>query len=110
MTDPDQNTYALREAAYFLWEREGRPEGRAQDHWVQALTETSGNRPHRSDDPMEDEEKSPGRTPGRQYARPADEGRARRMTATAGDQPAALVLRMRHGKARPPVGLHPGRR
>lgn len=25
-----------REGAYFLWEDEGRPEGRAQDHWLRA--------------------------------------------------------------------------
>ena len=25
--------------AYHIWEREGRPEGRAEDHWEQALTE-----------------------------------------------------------------------
>jgi hypothetical protein len=29
---------ALRECAYFLWEHEGRPEGRAFAHWEQALT------------------------------------------------------------------------
>ena len=27
---------ATREAAYFLWEREGRPEGKALDHWLRA--------------------------------------------------------------------------
>ena len=27
----------LRDAAYFLWEHEGRPEGRALDHWLQAV-------------------------------------------------------------------------
>ena len=25
-----------RKAAYFLWESEGRPEGRALDHWLRA--------------------------------------------------------------------------
>jgi hypothetical protein len=39
---------AVRERAYFLWEREGCPEGRALDHWHQALTEEPGT---------EDEEK-----------------------------------------------------
>jgi hypothetical protein len=28
--------HALREAAYYLWENEGRPEGREQDHWYRA--------------------------------------------------------------------------
>jgi hypothetical protein len=27
---------ALQDAAYYLWEHEGRPEGRALDHWLQA--------------------------------------------------------------------------
>ncbi|MGE4047223.1 MAG: DUF2934 domain-containing protein [Acetobacteraceae bacterium] len=30
---------AIRERAYFLWEEEGRPEGRALDHWQQASGE-----------------------------------------------------------------------
>jgi hypothetical protein len=25
----------IRDAAYYLWEQEGRPEGRALDHWLQ---------------------------------------------------------------------------
>jgi hypothetical protein len=32
----------VREAAYFIWEREGRPEGCAPDHWARALTEARG--------------------------------------------------------------------
>jgi hypothetical protein len=27
---------SLRDAAYYLWEHEGRPDGRALDHWLQA--------------------------------------------------------------------------
>jgi hypothetical protein len=43
MSDPDQNTeQSLRDAAYFIWERDGRPEGRARDHWERAVIETSG--------------------------------------------------------------------
>jgi hypothetical protein len=30
---------AVRERAYFIWEREGRPSGRAYDHWVAATIE-----------------------------------------------------------------------
>ena len=30
---------AVRERAYFLWEKEGRPEGRALDHWHRAAAE-----------------------------------------------------------------------
>ena len=32
----------IRERAYELWEREGRPHGRDMDHWVQAERETQG--------------------------------------------------------------------
>jgi hypothetical protein len=39
---------AVRERAYLLWEQEGRPVGRALDHWRQAVSEEHG---------MEDEEK-----------------------------------------------------
>lgn len=28
---------SVRATAYFLWEKEGRPEGREQDYWFQAL-------------------------------------------------------------------------
>ena len=34
--DPEQ---AIREAAYSIWEREGRPEGRADEHWYRAVAE-----------------------------------------------------------------------
>lgn len=30
------NDRMIRERAYYIWEREGRPDGRAQDHWLQA--------------------------------------------------------------------------
>ena len=48
MSDED-----VREAAYFIWEREGRPEGRALDHWARALTEVRGT----DDKPLGEEEK-----------------------------------------------------
>jgi len=50
--DVDQEQ-AVRETAYFLWEREGCPEGRALDHWQRAMTEQWG----RDGEMMEDEEK-----------------------------------------------------
>jgi hypothetical protein len=31
----------IRERAYQLWEREGRPEGRDFDHWTRAVAEVS---------------------------------------------------------------------
>lgn len=33
--DPDRDT-RIRQRAYFLWLAEGRPEGRAAEHWRQA--------------------------------------------------------------------------
>ncbi|HLN25429.1 MAG TPA: DUF2934 domain-containing protein [Patescibacteria group bacterium] len=31
----------IRQRAFEIWEAEGRPEGREQDHWLQAQTEIS---------------------------------------------------------------------
>ena len=33
------NDDLVRERAYFIWEREGRPEGREQEHWQAAVRE-----------------------------------------------------------------------
>jgi hypothetical protein len=58
MPDPARNEeQAIRERAYFIWEREGRPEGRAQDHWNHATIEIAGETNGRDDGPIEDEEK-----------------------------------------------------
>lgn len=58
MPDPDRDPeYAIRETAYFIWEREGQPEGRAQDHWWRAIIETAGGQRLPDDEPVEDEEK-----------------------------------------------------
>jgi Protein of unknown function (DUF2934) len=58
MPDPDRTAEGvIREAAYFIWEREGRPAGRALDHWVHAIIETRGDERRRDDEPLEDEEK-----------------------------------------------------
>ena len=38
--DPWRNTdfeQAVRETAYFLWEQDGRPNGREQEYWFRAL-------------------------------------------------------------------------
>ena len=48
---------AIRERAYLIWEREGRPQGRSEDHWQHAITEHAGDASGQDDDPMEDEEK-----------------------------------------------------
>ena len=36
MSDRTSWEKTIREAAYQLWEQEGRPEGRAMDHWLEA--------------------------------------------------------------------------
>lgn len=47
----------LRDRAYFIWEREGRPEGRAFDHWVRAVREAFRAGPAQDEDPIPEEEK-----------------------------------------------------
>ena len=38
MPEPDRSgEQVIRETAYFIWEREGRPDGRAYEHWMRAL-------------------------------------------------------------------------
>jgi Protein of unknown function (DUF2934) len=37
--DPAAREQAIRERAYAIWEEEGRPDGRDQDHWLRAEAE-----------------------------------------------------------------------
>ncbi len=39
MTMTNFNEEQVRERAYYIWEREGRPEGKQADHWQVALRE-----------------------------------------------------------------------
>ena len=39
-TAPLDREQRIRERAHALWEREGRPEGRQEEHWAQACRET----------------------------------------------------------------------
>jgi len=56
MHKPDRSQeHAIREVAYFIWEREGRPEGRAQDHWERAVADWSAAEGGRSDEHMDDD-------------------------------------------------------
>jgi hypothetical protein len=57
MPDPDHTAeQVIRETAYFIWEREGRPDGRAESHWQRAAADYASQRaPH--DEPLDDEEK-----------------------------------------------------
>lgn len=38
MADTD-NVQALKDRAYHIWEQEGRPDGRADEHWARAVHE-----------------------------------------------------------------------
>jgi hypothetical protein len=48
-----ESEHAIRERAYFMWERDGRPNGRAYEHWVSACAEER----ERLNEQMYDEEK-----------------------------------------------------
>jgi hypothetical protein len=52
-----QKEQSVRDRAYFIWEQEGRPDGRAYDHWDRAIREASGPELQPHDDSMLDEEK-----------------------------------------------------
>lgn len=45
----DQYLEAVRFRAYQIWDREGRPHGRDQDHWELALKELGMDEPGRDD-------------------------------------------------------------
>ena len=65
--DPDFNDPALEEAirltAYFLWENDGRPEGRAEEYWRRArekhLSERTYDRWLEENAPASDNQESP---------------------------------------------------
>ena len=58
MPEPDPNSEdAIRERAYFIWLREGCPEGRAKHHWLSATLEKSSEGPGQDAELMDDEEK-----------------------------------------------------
>lgn len=59
MQDGDREQ-RLRRRAYDVWEREGRPEGRAEEHWRAAESDEAG------DDPAS----SPATPPGGPHAKP----------------------------------------
>lgn len=49
--------HAARERAYFIWEHEGRPHGRDQDHWLRAISEWQRDETERFEGRFGDEEK-----------------------------------------------------
>jgi hypothetical protein len=52
--DDDQT---VRDRAYFIWEREGRPEGRAHEHWNRAIREALRLAPAPGEEQLLEEEK-----------------------------------------------------
>lgn len=58
MSDSDRNLeQAIRERAYLIWEREGCPADRAEDHWRRATNEALHTSDAPNDELVEDEEK-----------------------------------------------------
>jgi hypothetical protein len=51
------NEQTVRDRAYFIWEREGRPDGRAYDHWTRAIKEAARREPRQDAEQLPDEEK-----------------------------------------------------
>jgi hypothetical protein len=51
------NEQAILGAAYFMWERQGHPERRAQDHWLGAIRKERSVQPGQGNEPIEDEER-----------------------------------------------------
>ncbi|MEQ8695627.1 MAG: DUF2934 domain-containing protein [Bauldia litoralis] len=50
-----ENEHLIRERAYELWEADGRPDGKKDDHWAQAareLEEASTSKPSLASDPI----------------------------------------------------------
>lgn len=45
----EQELEAVRFRAYQIWDREGRPHGRDQEHWLQALRELGLDEPERDE-------------------------------------------------------------
>jgi Protein of unknown function (DUF2934) len=75
---------AIRERAYLIWEREGRPYGREYDHWVMAQVELAAE----------------GRTNGSQAAKPRARGAAPKAKAAAAKTATAARKPPKSGGAR----------
>ena len=72
----------IAKRAYEIWEREGRPQGREQQHWDEAATEIDGEAPERPDAGPE----SPGNAKAARRSS-SNGGRDRRVDISAGDEP-----------------------
>jgi DUF2934 family protein len=74
MTDKEKR---IRETAYFIWEREGRPEGQADRHWEEAreiVESEDGERKNVEGEPPEDEHPAEYVTPLYTLTRTPDSG------------------------------------
>ena len=69
----------VRERAYFIWEREGRPHGKELEHWNAALRELEAETAKAADPPLENGSADAAR------AKPSRKGRIRAMVARARD-------------------------
>lgn len=69
MNAPDEDS--IRRRAYAIWEREGRPDGRDRDHWLQAQWELTGEQAAMSHPADEILALKPRPAPGKSRARKA---------------------------------------
>ena len=82
--EPDAGTDQIRRRAYEIWQEEGQPEGRDQDHWDQAVRERLGTSERLPDAPPSD-------TASQDGAAPAGEGTGETTDLLAEDSAAAAV-------------------
>lgn len=77
----EEHSEQIRQLAYEIWEREGRPEGKESEHWQQAEREIrermAGNSAGREEEPVGNEKRS--RWPG---AAPTTASKPKRTTTT----------------------------
>jgi Protein of unknown function (DUF2934) len=59
----DKGDEAIRHRAYMIWLAEGQPDGRADDHWHQAVAEKEAERIDRSGSPTGQGVDKPRRSP-----------------------------------------------
>jgi hypothetical protein len=70
----DDREARIRARAYERWERDGRPEGRAEEHWAEAERELDGSAGISNRSPDEEEARQQ-KIPPRQESKPtADDG------------------------------------
>ena len=94
-----QDEHHIRQRAYEIWEREGRPDGRQDEHWAQARREIEADSPALSPAAEALEDASPtvtapdggGTTPGQAAAAAAVGTPGKAEPALSGRQPSAAA-------------------